>query len=163
MQELPTSRAQVDSLTMRTSNMLPPPRQAAQLLSRDTPRSTPARCGQRCLVASQDVLSRDVLACTTQMVMQSWCRTTSSCLPALQHHHECGMLLAGIPGRSANPTVRLCQGAKAGSVADQLSGSRSLEPAPAPRCLFWTPGHCQHTGAGTLMAAWARSLRQTSR
>ena len=43
MQELPTSRAQVDSLTSRTQNMLPPPRQAAQLLSRDTTRSTPIR------------------------------------------------------------------------------------------------------------------------
>lgn len=43
MQELPTSRAQVDSVTMRTRSMLPLPRQAAQLLGREAPRSTPAR------------------------------------------------------------------------------------------------------------------------
>ncbi|CAL5227856.1 g10890 [Coccomyxa viridis] len=41
--ELPSSRAQVDSMTARTRNMLPPPRQAAQLLSREAPRSTPLR------------------------------------------------------------------------------------------------------------------------
>ena len=43
MQELPTSRAQVDQVTMRTRSMLPPPRQAAQLLSRETSRSAPLR------------------------------------------------------------------------------------------------------------------------
>ena len=43
MQELPSSRAQVDSVTARTRSMLPPPRQAAQLLSREAPRSTPMR------------------------------------------------------------------------------------------------------------------------
>ena len=43
MQELPSSRAQVDQMTMRTRSMLPPPRQATQLLSRETSRSTPLR------------------------------------------------------------------------------------------------------------------------
>ena len=43
VQELPTSRAQVDQVTMQTRSMLPPPRQAAQLLSRETSRSAPLR------------------------------------------------------------------------------------------------------------------------
>ena len=37
------SRAQVDQVTMQTRSMLPPPRQAAQLLSRETSRSAPLR------------------------------------------------------------------------------------------------------------------------
>jgi len=64
MQELPTSRAQVDSLTSRTQNMLPPPRQAAQLLSRDTPRSTPLRYAWLpALLASERALSCQACRC----------------------------------------------------------------------------------------------------